>query len=138
MHYAYDARVLPAHTASNYLETSIKIAAGIIKHVTLIFPPGAVRQVYCTFWNPAEQLLPNNPEATYHEDSYAVEIECYIPTWIFGNQFYLLAWNVGCVYPHMIRVMVDVQGVDEPDLAAVAQTLNNTVDTLVSLIKGWF
>jgi hypothetical protein len=138
MHYAYDALVLPAHTASNHLEVPIKISAGIIKHVSLIFPPGAVRQVYCTFWDNAEQLLPTNLDGTYHEDGYSVEIECYIPTWIFGNEFTLLAWNRGCVYPHNIRVLIDVQGVDEPDLGSTVQTLNNVIDTLVSLIKGWF
>jgi hypothetical protein len=138
MHYSYDANVLPVHTSSNPLEVPIKISTGIIKHVSLIFPPGAVRQVYCTFWDTAEQLLPTNLDGTYHEDNYSVEIECYMPTWIYGNDFCLLAWNRGCAYPHNVRVMLDVQGVDEPDLGSTVQTLNNVIDTLVSLIKGWF
>jgi len=138
MHYAYDVMVLPAHTSSNHLEVPIKISAGIIKHVSMIFPPGAVRQVYCTLWDNAEQLLPDNLDGTYHEDSYAVEIPCHIPTWIYGNEFYILAWNRGCIYPHGVRVMLYVQGVDEPELSKSIDTFNNVIETLVSLIKGWF
>jgi len=138
MHYAYDATVLTTHTASNHLEIPIKLAAGIIKHISIIFPPGCVRLVSCTIWNPAIQLLPTNPEAVYREDNYVVEADCYYPTWIYGNSFTILAWNTGTTRSHTLHVMLDVQGVDEPDFNSSMKTLNNVIDTLVSLIKGWF
>lgn len=138
MHYAYDAVVLPAHTSSNHLEVPIKISTGTIKHVSIIFPPGCARLVKCTIWDNAEQLLPTNMEAVYSENAYAVEIDCYIPTWIFGNEFTILAWNTGASYKHIIHVLLDVQGVNEPDLSKSIDTFNNVIETLVSLIKGWF
>lgn len=138
MHYSYDVLVLPAYTSDNHLEVPIKISAGVIKHVSILFPPGCARLVHCTFWDNAEQLLPTNLGATYSENAYAVEIECYIPTWIFGNEFTVLAWNNGCSYKHLIHVLLDVQGVDEPDMSKTIETLNNVIDTLVNLLKGWF
>lgn len=138
MHYTYDVLVLPEHVVSNHLEVTAKLTTGIIKHVSIIFPPGCSRLVHCTIWNPAQQLLPSNPEATYYEDSYAVEVDCNIPTWMFGNEFYILAWNTGTIYRHLIHVMFDVRGVDEPELADSIDTLNNVIESLVSVIKGWF
>jgi hypothetical protein len=138
MHYAYDIPVLPANTIGNHIEVPIKLSAGIIKHVSIIFPPGCVRQVFCTFWDGAEQLLPTNMDGTYNEDNYVVEIDCYIPTWLFGNDFWVLAWNVGCAYPHRIRVLVDVQGVSEPDIGETVKILKNTIDSLVTVLKGFY
>jgi len=138
MHYTTDVRVLPSNTADNHVEVPIKFSAGIIKHVSILFPPGCVRQVYCTIWDGAEQLLPTNMDATYHEDDYTVEIDCYFPTFVYGNKLYILAWNVGCSYAHNLHVMFDVQGVDEPDITKSIDVFNNVIQTLVDLIKGWF
>jgi len=138
MHYVYEAIVLAANISTNNTEVDVKLTAGIIKHVSILFPPGCARLVKCSIWNTAEQLLPSNPEAIYGEDAYAVEIDCYLPTWIYGNQFYILAWNIGTVYKHVVRVMFDVQDVDEPDMALAVQTLYKTVESLTKVLKGFY
>jgi hypothetical protein len=138
MHYAYDVWVLPENISSNHVEVPIKLAAGIITHVTIIFPPGCARLIRCTLWDNANQLLPTNIDATYGEDAYAVEIECYYPTWLFGNEFTVLAWNVGALYKHLIHVMIDVQGVDEPDISKAIETLYKTVESLTTVLKGLY
>lgn len=138
MHYAYGVDVLPSNTVDNHVEVPVKLSAGIIKHISILFPPGCARLVCCTFWDGSEQLLPTNMETVYNEDSYAVEIDCYFPTWLFGNDFSILAWNIGTNYKHTVHVLIDVQGVDEPDLAQTVDTLNKTIDSLVAVLKGFY
>lgn len=138
MHYVYDVSVLPANTQSNFVEESIKLGAGIIRHVTIIFPAGCSRLIRCTLWNNANQILPTNPDATYGEDSYVVETDCYIPTSEYGNQFYLIAWTEGTAYTHDITVMLEVQGVNEPDMGSAVTTLYKIVEQLVSVLRGWY
>lgn len=138
MHYSYDIPVLPSNTVTNYVEYPIKLTAGVIKHVSILFPPGCVRFVRCTFWNESEQLLPSNPDGFYSEDSYSIEADCYIPTWLFGNMFYLLAWNTGTLYKHNLHLLIDVEGVDEPNEAKAVATLHDTVDSLVAVLKGFY
>jgi hypothetical protein len=138
VHYVYDVPVLPANTASNHVQQSIKLGAGIIRHVTIIFPPGCVRLVRCTLWNKSVQVLPTNPEATYGAESYVVEADCYVSTEEYGNQFYFLAWTEGSAYAHTLTVMLDVQGVDEPDMGSAVKTLYKIVDQLVTVLRGWY
>lgn len=138
MHYVYDVPVLPANTAANFVQHSVKLAAGIIKHVSIIFPPGCARLVHVTIWNDSIQLLPTNPEAKYGEDAYVVEADCYIPTREFGNQLYVIAWTLGTQYKHVVTVMIDVQGIDEPDMGSSVTTLYNVVDLLVTALKRFY
>lgn len=138
MHYVYGVPVLPANTKANFVQQDIKLGAGIIRHVTIIFPPGCVRLIHCAIWNKAIQILPTNPEATYGEDSYVVEADCYVPTSEYGNQFYVIAWNEGTSYKHVLTVMLDVQGVNEPDMGSAVTTLYKVVEQLVSVLRGWY
>lgn len=138
MHYVYDVLVLPANIASNNVEYPVKLGAGIIRHVSIIFPPGCARLVKVTIWNNAEQLLPTNAEAVYGEDSYAVETDCYIDIAETGNDLYVLAWNTGTNYQHMVHVMFDVQGIDEPVLGKSVETLYKTVESLATVLKGFY
>jgi hypothetical protein len=138
MHYAYDVPVYPANRVDNHVEIPVKLSAGIVKHVTIRFPPGCARMVNCTIWDSSEQLFPTNMESVYCEDSYAVEIDCYLPTWLFGNDFAILAWNTGTNYLHILRVLIAVQSVGTPDEAETVKTLNKTIDSLVTVLKGFY
>lgn len=136
MHYVYEAIVLATNTVSNPKIVDVKLAAGIIKHVSVVFPPGCSRLVRAYFWNNAEQLLPSNPEAYYAEDAYSIEVDCYFPTWAYGNDFRFIAWNIGTLYQHNIHLLINVQGVDEPAMAEVTETLQKTTESLATALKG--
>jgi hypothetical protein len=138
MHYAYDVLVEPEHVSSNHLEVPIKLSAGIIKHVSILFQRGCAGLVHCALWNGSEQVLPTNLDATYCVDGYVIEVDCYLPTWVYGNEFWVLAWNRGTYYKHLLRIFVDVQGVDEPDIGEAATTLYKTVESLSTVLKGLY
>jgi hypothetical protein len=55
-----------------------------------------------------------------------------------SNLFYLVAWNVEGVYPHTLTVLIDVKGVDEPDLFSIMDRLRDTTDRLIDLMRSVF
>ena len=138
MHYAYDVPVYPVNTVDNHFEVPVILSAGILRHVTIRFPPGCARLVNCSIWDASEQRFPTNMEAVYCEDSYAVEIDCYLPTWLYGNEFTILAWSLGTGYLHVLRVLMYVQSVEEPDLAATINNINTVTDSMISVLKGFY
>jgi len=54
------------------------------------------------------------------------------------NLFYLVAWNVGGVYAHTLNVLVDVRGVDEPDVYNIMERFRDTMDRLIDLMRSVF
>jgi hypothetical protein len=54
------------------------------------------------------------------------------------NLFYLVAWNVGGVYSHTLNVLIDVKGVDEPDVYNIMERFRDTMDRLIDLMRSVF
>jgi len=55
-----------------------------------------------------------------------------------SNLFYLVAWNAGGTYPHTLNILIDVKGVDEPDLFSIMDRLRDTTDRLIDLMRSVF
>jgi hypothetical protein len=138
MHYAYDIVIAAANTYLNPAVENIKLTAGVIRHVSFIFPAGCARYVRCCLWDNAVQLLPTNPDSSYCEDNYSVEADCYIKIANTGNEFHIVGWNVGSQYAHTIHVLVDVEGVDEPTPDKSVVLLAESINNLVQFMRSWF
>lgn len=138
MHYAYELEVLVANTSSNPAKKKIVLGAGIIKHVSIVFPAGCGALVRCYFMDNAVQLLPTNLESYYAEDSYVIEADCYIDMKDFSNEFWFVAWDVGTLYDHTLHILLDVQGVNEPTPNQSILVLAEAINNLVQLMRSWF
>lgn len=137
MHYSYSITVAPSNTITAPAIKPVLLGAGIIKHVSILFPSGCARTVYVVFADTAYQLLPSNTDSQYCEDGYSVEADCYIDMKQRGNLFFIYGWTSGSSYNHTIHVLIDVQGVDEPTPDQSVLVLAGAIDNLVMLMRSW-
>jgi hypothetical protein len=138
MHYSYELIVLPAHTVDNPKVVPVTFGAGVVKHISLVFPVGCSRAVHVIVCDQAKQLLPTNPEGNYALDGYSVEMDVYLDMSTYGNQFYLMAWNDGTSYLHNIQCHFDVEGVEEPSPNRAVLVLADAINNLVTMMRSWF
>jgi hypothetical protein len=137
MHYSAEIVILPANIVSSPASVDLKLAAGVIRHVSAIFPPGCARMCCIQLYQGSIQVLPTNLGQFYSEDSYTIEADCYIPVDTSANVLTVLGWNTGTFYKHNIHVLVDVKGADEPDEYTAVTALGNGIASLMDLIRSW-
>jgi hypothetical protein len=138
MHYSFAVKVLPENDVYNPVEFSIKLATGILRRCQIFFARGCSTLVRCQLWSDAEQLAPQNPDGYYALDGDKVDAPLYYNLDLETNQLWFVAWSFHCSYSHTLQVHLDVQGRDEPDLYNLMQTLIDTEDRLIDLMRQVF
>jgi hypothetical protein len=137
MHYAYSVLVLPSNDITNPAKEMIHFQTGVIKHVSIAFPPGPARMVSTFINHGAEKWLPLIPNQVYTEDNYTIEIDCYHPIPEGSNLFTIIAWNVGCSYQHRLNYYFTVQSPEEPDEYMAIMAMAQSVYGLAQLMRSW-
>ena len=138
MHYAYEFTVEPAHVVSSPLVESIKLAAGTLTRVQIFFPEGCSRMVRCYLKDVSQQIAPTNPDGYYALDGNVADASLYHSLDYNVNQLYFVGWNIGAKYSHIITVLIDVKGVDEPDTNGIMILMKETIDRLIDLMRSVF
>ena len=138
MHYAYECEVLTTNTVSNPVIQPIKLAAGWVRHVSITFPPGCNRHVRCYLKDRSSQVLPTNLDGYYAESAYPVEIQCYIQLTTEDNQLWFVGWSVDASWPHIISILVQVEGPDEPNIWRVLEGFSNLLERFTDLLRRVF
>lgn len=136
MHYSYQATVTTAHTSTAPLVTSMKLGAGVLRHVDITFPSGCNRAVRCTIFDRAKQLFPTNQQGFYSEENQVVSFDCYHDMSSEDNQLYFIAWGVNSSYSHVLSCRLDVQGPDEPDINKFIPQLIQLMGRMVDWLKA--
>ena len=137
MHYSFDLTVDPTDTVSDPAIQDLKLASGKIKHITIGFPAGCARTIFCQVYDLAGQILPTNLGASYAEDDYKIEIDIEYNIDQGFNQLYLVAWSVGSSYSHTLTCYIDVQAPYEHDLGDLVLAQSQALVQLVDLLRGW-
>jgi hypothetical protein len=138
MNYLVECLVYPAHTSTNKLITEVKLSAGILRRVDIVFPPGCVRLVHVQVFHGVNQILPVIPGTSYAEDSMHLELPEYIPFATGDNTFWIVTWNTGCSYKHLVNIMLNVQEPEELDEATALKYLADAIIALVEKVRTWW
>lgn len=138
MHYSYEVTVTPSDDYNNPVVYEIKLASGILLSADFLFEVGDGFSTCVCLWSDSKQLLPVNVEGFYTGDNIMIHAPCYYPLTAEGNLLYLVAWNRGGIYDHDVNVYLHVKGDNEPDVYSLQQSLNDTIDRLISLIRSMF
>jgi len=137
MHYAFSVLVLPANTIQNPVKKELHFQTGIVKHVSIAFPPGPARMVSTFVMHGAQKWLPLLPDQVYVEDNYTIEIDCYHPIPEGENLFTIYAWNVNCNYQHRLNYYFTVQSPEEPDEYMAIMAMAQSIYGLAQLMRSW-
>ena len=112
MHYVKELTV-PAGTASGSpARTDVTLAAGTLRSVKILFPPGCARLVFVVIYNGATQIYPKEPATSYAEDAKEIAINTFD---IFDSAptLTLRGWAPSTNYAHKITFTFELQTVEE-------------------------
>lgn len=131
MFYDYSFNI-PAGTAAATPEIKVcKLCHGIIYRVTLFWWPGPHGLAHVTVNRALHQLLPVNPEESFHYDFYCHIMDERIPLLEPPYQVELKGWSPDCDYDHEIKVGI---GVLPPEAFPEFQVVKSKLEQ----IKEWF
>jgi hypothetical protein len=85
-----------------------KLEYGIIHRVTIFWWPGPHGLVHLTVNRALHQLLPANPEESFHYDNYTHVMDERIPLLKAPYQVELHGWGVNCNYDHEVIVGIGI------------------------------
>lgn len=108
MFYDFNFNIPKTATANNPEIKVCKLCYGIIYRVTLFWWPGPHGLVHVTVNRALHQLLPTNPEESFHYDFYCHVMDERIPLLEPPFQVELKGWCVDCDYDHEIKAGIGV------------------------------
>jgi len=108
MFYDFSFTVPKTATANSPEVLECPLCYGIIHRVTLFWWPGPHGLVHVTLNRALHQLLPTNPEQSFHYDNYTHIIEERIPLLEEPYKVKLKGWADGCQYDHEVLVSIGV------------------------------
>ncbi len=113
------AITIPANTLESApVEQEMKLTAGVIQRVHILFPPGCHSLVKVRIMEGGHQYLPTNPEGEIASDD---------EVWKADDEYYELkepyilkvaCYSPGTIYPHDIRIRIGILRPEEVEQAS--------------------
>lgn len=106
----YDfALTVPADTQeTSPAELRMKLTAGILHNVRILFPPGPHGLVKIRILEDGHQFLPTNPDGYFASDDEAIAIDEYYPLTAEPYTMRAIGYSPGTVYPHTIAIRIGI------------------------------
>lgn len=104
MFYDFSFTIPTTATRANPTVKECKLTRGIIHQVTVFWWPGPHGLVHLAIRRNLHQLLPTNPEGSFHYDNLFHPINTRIPLLEAPYKVKLVGWGVNCSYSHEVIV----------------------------------
>ena len=106
----YDfAIAVPANTLESApVEQTLKLTAGVIQKVSLLFPPGPHGMVKLKLMEGGHQFLPTNPEGYFASDDEALNIDEFYELTSEAYSLKAVAYSDGTTYNHTVSVRIGI------------------------------
>lgn len=99
----------PANTPYiNRLKTDLKLAAGIIHQVELVFPPGCAGLLHAAINHGLHQIWPTNPGEYFHADAETISFEEFYELITETNVLTVYTYNLDDTYTHSVIVRLGI------------------------------
>lgn len=99
-----DITVLTTHTASNKLQTTVKLTRGVLHYIGVYFPPGCQGVVHATINRGIHQIFPVTPGTSVKGDAFEIGGTHFHPILSAPYQVDVWAWSNSASYDHIITV----------------------------------
>lgn len=124
---------IPNTATANSPEIKVcKLCYGIIHRVTIFWWPGPHGLVHLTINHALHQLLPTNPDESFHYDNFAHVMDERIELLEPPYQIELKGWGVNCTYDHELMVGI---GILPPECFPEYQEVGSKVDKLLQIFR---
>jgi len=135
MFYDFSFTIPTTATRADPEVKELKLTYGVVHKVTVSFAPGPHGQVHLIIRQGGHQVLPTNPDETFHYDNYAHVMEERIELFEEPYTLKLEGWGVNCSYSHEVIVGI---GILPPERFPEYQKADTRLARLLQLvgIKG--
>jgi hypothetical protein len=131
MFFDFSFTVPKTATANDPEVMECPLCYGIIHRITLFWWPGPHGLVHVTVNRALHQLLPTNPEESFHYDNYTHVMDERIPLLEAPYQIELKGWADDCDYDHEVKVGV---GILPPESFPEYQKPDTALDLLLKAL----
>ena len=101
-YYSYELTVDPTNIAGNEASLAITMPVGVIRHVSIIFPPGCVRNILTRVVHGSSNFIPNQGGVWIGEDNYHLELDVFEQVFEGDETITLLGYTLGNDYAHKL------------------------------------
>ncbi len=108
MFYSYNITVTHDTTEATAEFTRLKLSAGVIHQIDILFPVNANREVYVKLLDAGFQVMPSNPEDAIRANNTVISTREFYEIPAGGNILTVKAWNVHAADDFLISVNVGV------------------------------
>lgn len=105
---------VPADTAELAPATAeLRLVKGTIRHYWISYKSGCAWMVYVAVRHNLQQIIPASPDEALNFDEYVFEGPISYPLEAQANWLSVEGWSPGTLYPHTIRVALEVEPAGE-------------------------
>ena len=108
MFYDFAVTVLANTLESAPKEETLKLTAGVIQKVSILFPPGPHGMVKLKLMEGGHQFLPTNPEGYFATDDEVLNIDEFYELKSEPYSLKAVAYSPDTTYPHTISVRIGI------------------------------
>jgi len=108
MFYSYNINLTALGSENNPVETELKLAAGVIHQIDILFPVNANRECYVKILHGAYQLVPSNRSEAIRANNTVISTREFYDLIPGGNILVVKAWNTHALDDFMISVNIGV------------------------------
>lgn len=108
MFYDFSFTVPTTATAAVRATKDLKLTYGVVHRITMFWWPGPHGLVHVVITQGGHQVLPTNPDESFHYDNYTHVMDERIPVLEAPYTLRLEGWAVGCDYDHEVKVGVGI------------------------------
>ena len=108
MFYSYNIDVTPLGSEANPVDTPVRLSAGVIHQIDILFPVNANREVYVKIFQGGYQLCPSNRSGAIRANNTVISTREFYDLIPGANDLTIRAWNVHAADTFMISVNIGV------------------------------
>lgn len=124
--------VIPADTLESApVEQTLKLTAGVIQKVSILFPPGPHGMVKLRLRDNGHQFLPTNPDGYFATDDEVLDIDEFYELTTEPYSLKAIAYSPGTTYNHTLSVRI---GVLRPEDVEKASGLMSALRKFLKLV----
>ncbi len=118
MFYDFAVTVTAGTPESSPASQALKLTAGVIQKVSILFPPGPHGMVKLKLMQGGHQFLPTNPDGVFATDDEVLDIDEFYELKSEPYELKAVVYSPGTSYPHTISVRIGILRPEEVERAS--------------------
>ncbi len=108
MIYSFAISTTNTYSATNILKTDLKLTAGIIHQIDIVFPTGCAGLLYVALNHGLHQIWPTNDKEYFHTDGEAISFKEFYELPSAENVLSVYTYNLDDTYPHSVIIRLGI------------------------------